>query len=100
MRLLHDGGELVEVEQRDDGLGGEEGDDGDVHLRERRRETLCVILRKFGGARFMTRQVGVARRNKKKFNGLKRSKGTRGRVLKVLRRPCPSRSEHALTVRQ
>ena len=57
------------MEQRDDGLGGEEGDDGDVHLRERRRETLCVILRKFGGARSMTRQVGVARRNKKNFKG-------------------------------
>ena len=69
VRLLHDGGELVEVEQRDDGLGGEEGDDGDVHLQERRRGTLCVILRKFGGARSMTRQVGVARRNKKKFKG-------------------------------
>jgi len=38
------------MEQRDDGLGGEEGYGGDVHLRERRRETLRVILRKFEGA--------------------------------------------------
>lgn len=49
-RLLHGGGELVEVEERDDDLGDAEGDDGDVHLRERRRETLCVILRKIVGA--------------------------------------------------
>lgn len=49
VRSLHDGGELVEVEQRNDDLGGAEGIDGDVYLRERRRETLRVILRKFGG---------------------------------------------------
>ena len=48
-RSLHDGGELVEVGQRDDDLGGAKGIDGNVHLRKRRRETLRVVLRKFGG---------------------------------------------------
>lgn len=50
VRLLHDGGELVEVVQRDDGLGDAGGDDGEVHLQERRRGTFRVILRKIGGA--------------------------------------------------
>ena len=50
MRLLHDGGELVEMVQRDDGSGGAGGDDGDVHLQERRRGTFRVILRIIGGA--------------------------------------------------
>jgi len=45
-RLLRDGVKLVEVGQRVDGSGGEEGDDADVRPRERRRETLRVILRK------------------------------------------------------
>lgn len=36
--------------QRDDGLGGAGGDDGDVHLQERRRGTFRVILRKNKGA--------------------------------------------------
>jgi hypothetical protein len=43
---LRDGAKLVEVEERVDGSGDEEGDDADVRPRRRRRETLRVILRK------------------------------------------------------